>query len=247
MKTSQMKSLVDAVRTSVEGEDLQEKIMVLKGLNAFKNDESMIDDLENDLQGIGLKPGKGYKLDLKKGTVSIMKSSPKLKNIQRIYRLKEEAEVVEEQKQLDENVSLMIKSALNDVMNSSRKIENTFEELTTELSASMKELLSEFMAKYFEKHVFHPEDIGDILEYMRENPDAVEKAIEDTINFRGFSGMVNLAKVIREVGPDLAKTVIEEIQRDTKFVRYMVDKSNEKERGPTLGSSVSDFVRGLFK
>jgi len=59
------------------------------GLDAFKNDESMLDDLENDLQLAGMKPNRDYKLDLRKGQIMIMKDRhPKLKNIVRIYRLK---------------------------------------------------------------------------------------------------------------------------------------------------------------
>ena len=59
------------------------------GLDAFKNDESMLDDLENDLQLAGMKPNRDYKLDLRKGQIMIMKDKhPKLKNIVRIYRLK---------------------------------------------------------------------------------------------------------------------------------------------------------------
>ena len=235
-----MKSLVDAVRTSVEGEDLQEKIMVLKGLNAFKNDESMIDDLENDLQGIGLKPGKGYKLDLKKGTVSIMKSSPKLKNIQRIYRLKEEAEVVEEQKQLDENISLMAKSAMNDVMIGSKAIENSFEEFSMRLNAEFKEFIAEFVANYLQDHIDDAEDLKIVVDYIRENPEAVEKTISSYIEFKGISGMINLARIVKEIGPDMAEDIIKDIQRDAKFKKYVDDIKD-------LGSAVSGFVRGLFR
>ena len=82
MKTSTLQLLNQAVNQVHEGK------VVLKGLNAFKSDESMIDDLENDLQAAGLKPMRDYRLDLKKGTITIMKDSPKLKNIKRIYRLK---------------------------------------------------------------------------------------------------------------------------------------------------------------
>jgi len=66
-----------------------EEATTYSGLNAFKKDESIIDDLENDLQSAGLKSMRDYKLDLKKGQIHIMKDrNPKLKNIVRIYRLK---------------------------------------------------------------------------------------------------------------------------------------------------------------
>lgn len=96
MKTSQMQSLVDAVRFSAKGESLDEA-KTYKGLDAFKDDESMLDDLENDLQDAGLKSGKDYTLDLDKGTLTIKKNTPRLKQVLRIYRLKEgvQEEVVE--------------------------------------------------------------------------------------------------------------------------------------------------------
>ena len=66
-----------------------EEASTYSGLDAFKKDESMIDDLENDLQMAGLKPNRDYKLDLRRGQIKIMKDkNPKLKNIVRIYRLK---------------------------------------------------------------------------------------------------------------------------------------------------------------
>ena len=115
MERSQMQSLVEAVQVVHEA-----RTIVLKGVKAFAKDESMLDDLENDLQGAGLKPTKDYVLDQKKGTLTLQNKGAmknrQIDNIKRIYRLKEEAEVVEEQKQLDEKVSLMAKSAMNDVM-----------------------------------------------------------------------------------------------------------------------------------
>ena len=136
MERSQMQSLVEAVQVVHEA-----RTIVLKGVKAFAKDESMLDDLENDLQGAGLKPKKDYVLDQKKGTLTLQNKGAmknrQIDNIKRIYRLKEEAEVVEEQKQLDEKVSLMAKAAVNDVMISSKKIENAFEELSMQLSACL--------------------------------------------------------------------------------------------------------------
>jgi len=87
METSTMHSLVDSVRAIAEAHT-----MVLKGLKAFAKDESMLDDLENDLQNIGLKPKKDYVLNIKKGTLEVAyldKHRKHIDNIMRIYRLKE--------------------------------------------------------------------------------------------------------------------------------------------------------------
>ena len=88
MKSSTMYSLVDAARVVTEAREI-----VLKGLKAFANDESMLDDLENDLQGAGLKPTKDYVLDQKKGTLTLKnKGAMKIRkndNIKRIYIIKE--------------------------------------------------------------------------------------------------------------------------------------------------------------
>ena len=239
MERSQMQSLVEAVQVVHEA-----RTVVLKGIKAFAKDESMLDDLENDLQGAGLKPTKDYVLDQKKGTLTLQNKGAmknrKIDNIKRIYRLKEEAEVVEEQKQLDEKVSLMAKAAVNDVMISSKKIENAFEELSMQLSASMKESISEFIAEYLEEHIDDAEDLKIVLDYMKENPDAVEETIQDTLNFKGISGMINLARVAKEIGPDMAESIVKEIQRDAKFKKYVDDVKD-------LGSAVSGFVKGLFK
>ena len=91
-----MQSIVEATRDVVENREILEKAMVLKGLDAFMDDESMIDDLENDLQSAGLRSGRDYMLDLDKGTLTIKKSTPKLKNVLRIYRLKEEVTEIDE-------------------------------------------------------------------------------------------------------------------------------------------------------
>lgn len=234
-----MQSLVEAVQVVHEA-----RTVVLKGLKAFAKDESMLDDLENDLQGAGLRPTKDYVLDQKKGTLTLQNKGAmknrKIDNIKRIYRLKEEAEVVEEQKQLDEKVSLMAKAAVNDVMIGSKKIENTFEELSMQLSASLKESISEFIAEYLEEHIDDADDLKIVLDYMKENPDAVEETIQDTLNFKGISGMINLAKVAQEIGPDMAESIVKEIQRDAKFKKYVDDVKD-------LGSAVSGFVKGLFK
>lgn len=239
MERSQMQSLVEAVQVVHEA-----RTVVLKGLKAFAKDESMLDDLENDLQGAGLRPTKDYVLDQKKGTLTLQNKGAmknrKIDNIKRIYRLKEEAEVVEEQKQLDEKVSLMAKAAVNDVMIGSKKIENTFEELSMQLSASLKESISEFIAEYLEEHIDDADDLKIVLDYMKENPDAVEETIQDTLNFKGISGMINLAKVAQEIGPDMAESIVKEIQRDAKFKKYVDDVKD-------LGSAVSGFVKGLFK
>ena len=66
MERSQMQSLVEAVQVVHEA-----RTVVLKGLKAFAKDESMLDDLENDLQGAGLRPTKDYVLDQKKGTLTL--------------------------------------------------------------------------------------------------------------------------------------------------------------------------------
>jgi hypothetical protein len=92
MMRSQMQSLVDAVRDSVTGSTQLNEAKVYKGLGAFSDDESMLDDLEYDLQTIGLKPTKDYVLDIKKGTLTVKKSNSKLKGVLRQYRLKEEVE-----------------------------------------------------------------------------------------------------------------------------------------------------------
>lgn len=102
LSRSQMQSIVEATRDVVENREILERSMVLKGLDAFMDDESMIDDLENDLQSAGLRSGKDYMLDLDKGTLTIKKSTPKLKNVLRIYRLKEEA-VEEENKDINKD------------------------------------------------------------------------------------------------------------------------------------------------
>lgn len=89
MKSSTMYSLVEAARVVTEAREI-----TLKGLKAFANDESMLDDLENDLQGAGLKPMKDYVLDQKKGTLTLKNKGAmknrKIDNIKRIYRLKED-------------------------------------------------------------------------------------------------------------------------------------------------------------
>ena len=97
-----MQSIVEATRDVVENREILERSMVLKGLDAFMDDESMLDDLENDLQSAGLRSGKDYMLDLEKGTLTSKKSRPKLKNVLRLYRLKEEA-VEEENKDINKD------------------------------------------------------------------------------------------------------------------------------------------------
>jgi hypothetical protein len=97
-----MQSIVDVTRDVVENKEILERSKVFKGLDAFMDDESMIDDLENDLQSAGLRSGKDYILDLDKGTLTIKKSTPGLKNVLRIYRLKEEA-VEEENKDINKD------------------------------------------------------------------------------------------------------------------------------------------------
>lgn len=87
METIKMHSLVDSVRAIAEA-----RTIVLKGLKAFAKDESMLDDLENDLQNIGLKSKKDYVLNIKKGTLEVAyldKQRKHIDNIKRIYRLKE--------------------------------------------------------------------------------------------------------------------------------------------------------------
>ena len=87
METSKMHSLVDSVRVIAEA-----RTIILKGLKAFAKDESMLDDLENDLQNIGLKSKKDYVLNIKKGTLEVAfldKHRKHIDNIMRIYRLKE--------------------------------------------------------------------------------------------------------------------------------------------------------------
>lgn len=231
-----MKSLVDAVRTSVEGEDLQEKIMVLKGLNAFKNDESMIDDLENDLQGIGLKPGKGYKLDLKKGTVSIMKSSPKLKNIQRIYRLKEELETEKKNSEnLEESVSGSASDIINAAISQHQKLDKYFDDVMEDVKSSMQRALSLNIAEYMEAHVKMEKDLRIVLEYMADNPQHIEKVIKKHLKL----DVIDMAKIVAAIGPDIAEDITDEIVRDAKFAKFASDAKN-------LGDKAKDWVKGLF-
>ena len=52
--------------------------------------------------------------------------------------------------------------------------------------------------------------------------------------------MINLARVAKEIGPDMAESIVKEIQRDAKFKKYVDDVKD-------LGSAVSGFVKGLFK
>lgn len=239
MERSQMQSLVEAVQVVHEA-----RTIVLKGVKAFAKDESMLDDLENDLQGAGLKPTKDYVLDQKKGTLTLQNKGAmknrQIDNIKRIYRLKEEAEVVEEQKQLDEKVSLMAKSAMNDVMIGSKVIENSFEEFSMKMSAEFKEFIAEFVADYLQDHIDDAEDLKIVVDYIRENPEAVEKTIAGYIEFKGISGMINLARIVKEIGPDMAEDIVNDIQRDAKFKKYVDDIKD-------LGSAVSGFVKGLFK
>lgn len=94
MNIRDFKSLNETVIDVITGRILAEA-MVLKGLDAFMDDESMLDDLENDLQSAGLKSS-DYKLDLNKGTLTIKKTVPKLKDIIRIYQLKEEVTEIDE-------------------------------------------------------------------------------------------------------------------------------------------------------
>ena len=90
MKTSQMQSLVSSVKNAVtDSNPIQEGKKVYKGLSKFMDDESMLDDLEWDLQSAGLDVDKGdYELDLDKGTLTIMKTTPGIKSVLRQYRLK---------------------------------------------------------------------------------------------------------------------------------------------------------------
>ena len=53
---------------------------IKSNLKDFAKDESMLDDLENDLQGAGLRPTKDYVLDQKKGTLTLQNKNFKFCN-----------------------------------------------------------------------------------------------------------------------------------------------------------------------
>ena len=154
METSTMHSLVDSVRAIAEAHT-----MVLKGLKAFAKDESMLDDLENDLQNIGLKPKKDYVLNIKKGTLEVAyldKQSKHIDNIKRIYRLKEN---VNEQQLHEATAKLMAQRAITDIFIQSKDIANTFEQFSMKLSTAMQEHVAEFIAEYLQEHI---DDVDDL-------------------------------------------------------------------------------------
>lgn len=66
-------------------EDLAEA-MTYSGLDSFKDDESMLDDLQYDLELAGLS-SKDYKLDTKNGKITFKKMTSKLKDVIRQYQL----------------------------------------------------------------------------------------------------------------------------------------------------------------
>ena len=82
-----MQSLVTSIRDTVKAQSIEEA-KTQKGLKAFADDESMLDDLQNDLQVIGLLVNKHWTWDLKKGTITFTKVVPKLNNVLRQYHLK---------------------------------------------------------------------------------------------------------------------------------------------------------------
>ena len=192
MNRKQFRSLQEAAI------QVHEKMVVLKGLNAFKKDESMIDDLENDLQSAGLKPNRDYKLDLKKGTVTIMKDSPKLKNIKRIYRLREGVNMnfseFYKQKELDGLKQVVSRSRF---MNEESK---TF--ILSKLEEAMNGTLSEAKGKVKED--------DDEEEEEDDDDDDEEESEMESKSTKKEAAVMSKANVDKALQHDCAKHVVHE-------------------------------------
>lgn len=107
---STLSKLNETVKNVLYAENLEEA-QTYSGLGEFSSDESMLDDLEYDLKLAGLS-SKDYKMDMKKGTITFHKSTPKLKSVISQYNLKSsmkedieevQEESVEEAKDLDKD------------------------------------------------------------------------------------------------------------------------------------------------
>ena len=235
MKSSTMYSLVDAARVVTEAREI-----VLKGLKAFANDESMLDDLENDLQGAGLKPTKDYVLDQKKGTLTLKNKGAmknrKVDNIKRIYRLKEELETEKKNSEnLEEGVSGSASDIINAAISQHEKLDKYFDDVMEDVKSSMQKALSLNIAEYMEAHVKMEKDLRIVLEYMADNPQHIEKVIKKHLKL----DVIDMAKIVAAIGPDIAEDITDEIVRDAKFAKFASDAKD-------LGDKAKDWVKGLF-
>jgi len=137
--------------------------------------------------------------------------------------------------QLDEGISGSAEDIISAAISSHDKLNRYFDDLMEETKAAMQKALSINIADYLEDHINDKSDIRIVLQFIANNPEHVEKVIKKHLQL----DVIDMGKIVKAIGPDIAKDMIDEIVSDAKFAKFVDDAKN-------LGKKAKSWIKGLF-